>query len=309
MSTFNSTPAVEGDPLTAANLNAKAGTELETPVNALDESSIERYALSEQHLPDMGFSSVFTSGYEAGAPSDIQTDVELVYDNGLPLTTANTAFPYTYQTFDTNTDATSGAISIYGSTDTLALAGYATNPKFIYDGWRIPASHQSTTDPAEVALASATNFDTANISGVICRGGVEPLYSADATNGAASAASNLYIGATSVALAIGWTDSTANSTTGAGYHIVERSVRFYSVAACKRGNAGTFTYLTQDDLDVGDGTCASVFLAVACVRPGDINAARTGSPYRTGDPEHYYDHLLLRAYNISVTPIRAGSLT
>ena len=118
----------------------------------------------------------------------------------------------------------------------------------------------------------------------------------------AAAASNLYIGAASVAVAIGWEDGAGNR------HVVERSVRFYSIAACKRGNAGTFTYLTQNDLVNGDSSCAKIFLAVACVRPGDINAARTGSPYRTGDPAHYYDHLLLRAYNLSVTPLRAGTL-
>lgn len=306
MSTFNNPPVTEGDALTAASINAKAGTDLETPVNDLEEASVERYALDAQHLPDAGFASVFTSGYQAFATNTTHTSEKMVYDNGLPLTSANTAYPYTYQTFDGVVDAPGGgAIAYYGATDSAPTPpNYTATPQHIFEGWRIPSLNQGLTNKAEVSLAAATNFDTEGIKGVLCRGAVEPIYAGDPKSGTGTPPSFIYPSQASVAVAIGWEDSLGNR------HIVERSVRFYSVNACKYGNAGTSTFLKQSDLDGrGNGTCNEIFLAVACVRPGDINSAKTGSPYRTTSAQTYYDHLMIRYYDLSVAPIRAGTLS
>ena len=103
----------------------------------------------------------------------------------------------------------------------------------------------------------------------------------------------------SIALAIGWEDSAGNR------HIVERSVRFYSVAACRQGNASTFTFLTQDDLTtLGDLHCSKIFLAIATVRPGHSPAEGTaGRGTYTAT-----DRIKIKYYNLSVTPLHAGNL-
>lgn len=288
MSTFNNPPYSEGDALSPTNLNTGAGSLLATPVNDLDESSIERHALSAQHVPELSMpDDIFTNGYESTAVTAASAGE--VYSNSLPMSAANTAYPYTYQTFDTLVSGTS--VAYYGGT-----GGVSPNPHGFL-GWRIPSQANSTSvGVAQVDLAVATNFTTARIKGVICRGSVEPVYG----NLALIIAGAIpYLGCTSLAIAIGWEDGAGNR------HVVERSVRLYSVEACRQGNAATFTFLRQTDLDVGDGTCVKIFMVIATARPGAIavEGAARGAGAANDDDDVY-----IKYYNLSVTPLQAGDL-
>jgi hypothetical protein len=288
MSTFNNPPFFDGEQLASATINAKAGTNLQNAVNDLDESSIERHALDAQHLPSLAMSDIFSNGFEAGAnPADTAVIAGGEYQNTLPLYAAF-QYPYTYQTFDST--AGGSALAVYGPSD------WATNGSaHLGAGWRIPADpNNSPAYPAQVTLASATNFDTAKIKGVLCRGSVQPIHESPFSNATGSLTSP-YVAA--VALAIGFEDGL-----GARY-IVERSVRFFTSKATRPGNADTMTFLTQSDLNAGNGTCAKIFLAIATVHPGNDN-------WLPGRPLLAFDNseMFIRYYNLSTTPIHAGDL-
>lgn len=287
----------EGDALTASDVNAIGSAFSTVLVNSMPTSYVDRYALDEQHLPEQSFSSIFTQGYERTSGRAAIVANKATYCNTLPLTASggvdNQIFPYTYQTFDSTTTG-AGSIAIYGATD---IADH------LYEGWRVPSFNQtSTSNDAEIDLNAATSFTSANISGVVCRAGVGVAWiDVDAIHIDGLSDQVIYPALPSVAVAIGWVDGSS------ARHVVERSVRFYSGGACIRGNAGTFTYLTQADLDAGDGECASIFLALATVRPTDIRAAKEGSaPFSTRDGD--LDRLVIERYNLSITPLRAGSL-
>lgn len=282
MSTFNNPPVNEGDALTAASINAKAGTDLETPVNDLEESSIERHALDAPHLPSFSMSDIFSNGYEAG--DGITAITAESYGNTLPLS-VGPAYPYTYQTFD----ATAGSA--------VAIGYYGPVATSITNGWRIPAYQNNTSVAAEVTLASATNFTTAEIKGVICEGSIEPYLANDAAADGSTRAT-IRPGLVCLAMAIGWEDGAGNR------HVVERSVRFYSVRAVQQGNCSTATFLTPTDLADGDNTCAKIFMVVASVRPG---ATTTNLRDYTGSATAS-DDLEIQHYNISVLPLKAGDL-
>jgi len=287
----------EGDSLTAGIINALCAglPNLLVNFNALN---LDRYALDSQHLPEQSFSNIFSNGYEATASNVIPTLEATWYCNSLPMTTgtlANEVFPYTYQSFDADT----------GGSAQQYVGGTQDANSHLYQGWRIPALNQSLSNIAKVTLNAATNFDTANISGVLCRAGVEINYMegelVTVSGGAGDFLFTHYPGIKSVAIAIGWEDGTGNK------HVVERSVRFNTGPAVTRGNISTATYLTQDDLDEGDGTCAYIFIALATVRTTDVEVARENAP--SGDTRGgVVDIVAIHHYNLSTTPIRAGSL-
>jgi hypothetical protein len=293
MSTFNNPPFFDGEQLASATINAKAGTNLQNAVNDLDESSIERHALDAQHLPSLAMSDIFSNGFEAG-PNALGAGVTAAsiisgeeYENTLPLY-AVTQYPYTYQTFDGLSGGTAKAY--YGPTDWPTV-------NHIEAGWRIPSEPGwvgSPSYPAEVTLASATNFDTAKIKGVLCRGSVQPISSSRTTKVTGTLVSDYD---TAVALAIGFEDGL-----GARY-VVERSVRFFTERAVRPGNADTMTFLTQSDLNAGNGTCAKIFLAIATAHPGD-----TSWTALSGTRNQDNNNLRIRYYNLSTTPIHAGDL-
>lgn len=290
MGTFNDSTFVEGEAINASALNTKAGSLLETPVNDLDESSIERHALSTQHLPTLSMSDLFSSGYEvvspaaAGVPGNAEE-----YSNSLPMSAANTAYPYTYQTFD-NTAPGGSTVAYYGETSTSG----ATHK---FQGWRIPAYGNLSANAAELPLVSARNFNTERIKGVICRGSVE-VYYGNLVGGTGAPPVPAFIGLNSLAIAIGWEDGLGNR------HIVERSVRFYSVEACLEGNASAFCFLTQSDLLDGDLTCAKIFMAIATCRPSQLTAEGAARGVSYGED----DLIEIKFYNLSVTPLQAGDL-
>jgi hypothetical protein len=158
----------EGDPLTAPILNVVCGTLPNLLVNTT-ALNLDRYALDSQHLPEQSFSNIFSNGYEATASNVIPTLEATWYCNSLPMTTgtlANEVFPYTYQSFDADT----------GGSAQQYVGGTQDANSHLYQGWRIPALNQSLSNIARVTLNAATNFDTANISGVLCRAGVEINY-------------------------------------------------------------------------------------------------------------------------------------
>mgnify|MGYP003640173570 CR=1 FL=1 len=287
MATFNNPPFTEGEALSATNINTKAGTLLETPVNDLDVSSIERHALDAQHLPALSMSDIFSNGYEAYPFTSASTPE--TYNNTLPVTNpAGPVYPYTYQTFDGSAPA-APTIAYYGDT-----SGAGT---YTYVGWRIVAHANLATQAAEIALNAATVLTTEGIKGVICRGSVEP-YSGTLVQDTAVPA-RAYVGLNCVAIAIGWEDLTGNR------YVVERSVRFYSLEACRQGNAGTTTFLTPTDTAAGDGSVLKIFLAIALVRPGEATTEGTVGRGITYTPDGGVE---IKYYNLSVTPLQAGDL-
>lgn len=288
MSTFNNDPFVEGEALSPTNLNTKAGSLLETPINDLDESSIERHALDSQHLTPLSFSDKFPNGYEKTAPTAAVAAEE--YNNSLPMSSLNTAYPYTYQTFDTTTGGST--ISTYGKTGSSGAAHE-------FKGWRIPAyNYNIGGDAAEIDLSGNLTFSDELIKGVICRGSVE-VYYGSFVNDAGPTPVDALVGLNSLAIGIGFRDGNSGTP-----HVIERSVRFYSVEACMEGNASTFCFLKQSDLPAGDSRCSSIFMVVATCRPGHLPAEGAGR----GVAYSLIDKIEIKYYNLSVTPLQAGDL-
>ena len=266
MGTIDFTPVVEGTEASAANINSRfnslaaAGAGL----NELDKTSIEREALSHEHLPALSAVDLFTTGYAAIAPNGAEgvltTDT---YDNHLPLT-GGPAFPYTYQTFIAN-----GPVS----------ANYGPTTVSGEQGWAIVAYQGVVADAAEVSLGANTNLDTAGLAGILVRGSV----------GARSTNVSVGVGVSSIAIAIGFRD-------GAGAeHVIERSVRFYSGLAVRRGDCVTSTFIVQADIDVYAAGFVDMFLVIAgCLPDGGLTTATRA--------------VEIGNYNLSTIPIHAGTL-
>lgn len=240
MATFtNFAPLVEGDPIDASTLNGQFTdlADVGSGLNALAASSVEREALSEDHLPALSAVDIFSNGYTAIAPSTASGTLD-VYDNRLPLSAGDTTFPYTYQTFHANAAVTNP----YGPS---TVAGDL--------GWAIVAYSGVVADAAEVSFNAADMISDMNLFGILVRGSLEFRAWDSVETGT---------GVNSVAIAIGYED-------GAGARfVIERSVRFYSMKASAYGDLVTSTLITQDDLTgVGDDQISSVFLVVAGVEP------------------------------------------
>jgi hypothetical protein len=240
MGTTTFIPVTEGEEASAANINSRFSSmaDVGTGLNALDLTSIEREALRPEHLPNLSAVDIFSNGYAAIAPDTSAVGTVLDnYDNRLPLSAGDTAYPYTYQTFHANAAVTNP----YGP------------PTISPDiGWAIVAYQGVVANAAEVTLVSATNLTTAGIKGILLRGAIELRSTQKVGFGH---------GVSSLAIGIGFQDGVG------ARHVIERSVRFYSGLACELGDCVTSTILTQDDADVGDGTITSMFVVVSGAAP------------------------------------------
>lgn len=294
-------PVTDGTALSAALVNALAGGLPQLIINGLPTDYVERYAMDAQHLPTQSYRDVFSTGYEVTSTTGTINDYLSWYANTLPLSAGGTAYPYTYQTMDTNSGTTGSggfnSIAIYGST-----GDEVGGTVHLDSGWRIPATSQTTTNAMQVPLNAATNLDTVGLRGIICRGSIGVTYMRQGASSISGTTAYNYLGTPSAAIAIGFIDGLG------AYHIIERSVRFYSGGTCIRGNISAFTFLTQDDLDtLGNGEVTDIFCCLATVRPHDIRAAAAGTGAGT-TRDNQDDVISIERYNLSVLPVRAGSL-
>lgn len=201
------------------------------------------------------------------------------YNNSLALTLG--AYPFDYQTFVGN------PIGPGPSADTGGPGKRASsNAAETGGGWRILAYRSVGDNTARIDPLGSFRLDDIRIKGVLVRGSYE-LYNRRDLTPADTSRDPMRI----AAIAIGWQDSTGVR------HIVERSVRFYSTEAVKRGDLVTSTLLKQTDLDAdGDGTVNTIFLAIAGGVRGDVATAET------------QQDLEVRYYNITTWPLHAGDL-
>lgn len=269
----NFAPYVEGDTLDAAALNTSFN-ELESGLNDLDLTSIEREALDAQHIPSLLPSDVFTTGYTAIAPdtAGYYNGPLDTYDNQLPLSSGGTAYPYTYQTFHLNAAATNP----YGPS---TVAGDS--------GWAIVAFGGVVADAAEVSPAVGSSITNWGLAGIFVRGSVELRATDPGGNSTTTAGQGT--GVSSVAIGIGFSSGGTN-------YVIERSVRFYSAVAAIQGDLSTGTFITQADLDARSGTLGDIFLVIASVEPGANPAAVATRDIVTG------------YYNLTVLPLHAGTM-
>lgn len=185
----------------------------------------------------------------------------------------------TWETYDnTFSAATIPTINLDEFSTTAPNAPYG--PSASNDGWRIPARANVAADAAEVSFAaSATSFTATRLSGVLIHGTIE-LGEAFPQNSDFNDC---------VWLGIGWED-------GAGTrHVVERSLAFFSKRCTWYSPLSTMTFITQADLDLGDGDVSSFFLVCASrYVENNSNATRT------------YD---VGSFHMACMPFHAGALS
>ena len=269
---INFTPFVEGDAISHTSMNTTFST-LETGVNDLDGSDVERHGLTHDHLPDMSHgeaSGMFANGYSATSSSpNALSGVSETYTNSPPYTAG--AFPYDYQTF-------SGELPNppYGPPNPPGADNAET-------GWRILATANVAADAALIQFgnpAQAYSLTDERLRGILVRGSVE------FTGGLGTNINYCAL----IAIAF--------QTEDGGRHVLERTIRFNATVACRAGDMVTSTVITQADLDnvVGTPKISQVMIVIARGRRNTVVPnADVG--------------IQVRSYNITAIPLMAAELT
>ena len=273
------TPFTESDTVSAISVNATF-TLISDYANDLPVEAVERHGLRDVHLPSLFPSDLLPNGPEAW-PNTVEP--RETYENSIPDTAGT--YPLLYQTISP-TAGSVVAIGVYGPV--AADKG---------GGWRILAEGNVIGDAAEVDFTGVSiNLDTERLKGVLVRGSTY-VHSATGVPTDRGQGDDVKYQKPSVLVSIGWQDGTG------ARHILERTIRWYSLRAIWRGEATTATLLRQADLDAqGDGNVANVFLAVA-------NQIRAISGHVSqNDPEEVVE-VTFGQYNVSVWPLHAGDLT
>lgn len=268
-------PFEEGDALTAANVNSRFTT-MRTWVNDLPEESVERWALTDSHVPGQTFgpgqaTELFTNGFIATGAAETTGAAGVAFDtyeNSLPYS-SGPAHPYNYQAF-----SSSGGNAPYGPSSSDSGGG-----------WRIPGKGASGTTPMELDFGAAITPSDYDIWGIIVRGWVEVHTGSDIAAETDEEAGLIQ----SVVLGLGFEDGL-----GARY-VVERSVRWNTYRGVTRGLIATSTLLQTTELAEGDGQVRKVFGVVASQDWADT--ALTSPPTERS--------LDIRHYCINIIPIRA----
>lgn len=272
MPTFSATLPVEGDALLSTTMNALF-TGLQNDIAALDETSVERFALRGVHMPPMlePTTRFAPEEYEAMSPVAAH-DTHKTYTNSLPVLNGGTsAETFNLQAFSA---AAGPLVAPYGTTAAPNAGG----------GWRILA-HSAVADAAEISLSAAASLDTMRFKGILARLRVE-IWDGNIATIATSAQTQ------AVQIGIGIED-------GAGTrYVIERSVRSVPIASIVKGAVSTFTVIQQADLQILglDGTLSKIFGVIA----GGVMGQYLGATTIT-NPE-------VRMYNLSVVPLHAGDL-
>jgi len=272
------TPLREGDIFDASSLNTLVSA-VTTALNDVEMTDIADEALTENHLPDLSFSSLFPSGYNARNPwgsgandpdggSGTRDEYECGLDNSGGAGTTN------YQTF-TTAQASGDATAPYGPT---------SGPD---EGWAIVALGGFTANAAEVSLASGVDLATSGQPNyLLCRGSVG-IFWADGEAGFSNSSGQFTV----TCAAIGWEDDLGSR------YIVEDSIRFIDVESYGQ-RISVMAVIDATEVATGNGDISEVFLAVTCVHRGLDDPAATTLEY----------DFLVDFYSLTVTPILAGSL-
>lgn len=246
---------VNGDVFDADTLNSA----LQGPallLNDIKTTAVPDGSLHRNQLPDL-FDGLFPNGFTALERGE------------------------TYETYDNSfSAATVPTINLDEFSTTAPNAPYGPTAVFANDGWRIPARANVTADAAEVAFsASAASFTDTRLSGVLVQGTVEL---GEALPQSSDFNDCIWLG-------IGWKDGTGTR------HVVERSIAFFSKRCVWYSPISTMTFITQEDLDLGDGEVVSFFLVCASrYVENNSNATRA------------YD---IGSFHISCMPFHAGELS
>lgn len=275
-------PFDEGDALTAANINSRFSS-LQTWVNAIPEESVSRWALRKEHLPSQTFGpsqtvELFPNGFTASCTALGNAGFE--YDNSLPYS-SGPAHPVNYQAISTTAGT---SVAPYG---TLTTGGAG-------DGWRIP-SLASKAAPMEVDFGTAiSSLGDYGMLGLLVRAQIEIFNAATGTfnllvNPLDAELSQTFM-RRCVLMGIGFEDGLGNR------YVIERTVRWNVLKGVTRGTISTSTKITDTDLAVGDGQIAKVFGVIASQDWADTALT---------NPPSAWD-IVVRHYNISVMPLRAG---
>ena len=279
----------EGEDFTASSLNSRFAA-MEAHYNDLEPGAVEREGLTDRHVPgllEVGVGTLYPNGLAAFC-SGLSGPVRETYGSSMAASGPfPETYPFLYQTF-----STAGATAPFGP------VGVDTG-----GGWRIPATAGAIADAAYLSCTSH-NLDDSRIKGVLVRGGIT-IYDVD---------SGLFVNTGDESLgpqppypdyyknvsmiAIGWED-------GSGVkHIIERSIRLYSIRAVWRGELQTSTLITQADLDSlgGDGEVSAFFVAISSGVMGMDPSNVPLVSVQMGLEQ------VIEAFNITVWPLHAGDL-
>jgi len=272
-------PTEEGDRLEAASVNDRL-TEVANALNDLPARHVARGRLGEHHLPDLLNATTLLNNFTAGSDETLLLDER--YDNTIPV--AGGGIGNYLELF-----APSGPYGPY----TRPAAGIAE------EGWLIPRTSGTapTGDGMSVVFNRSSNLVFDGLVGLLATAWVavedvlevadDPLLDPNADP---NATVDLFFN--SVYLAIGIRDMSGTR------RIIERSIRRVTSSTVRRGPMSTLTYITAADLTAGslDGTVEEVFGAVI----SGVAASDAA--------QHAPLDLVLRRFQISVEPIRAGVL-
>lgn len=268
----------DGDNYTADSLKAEINS-VRDAMSAIPKSAIEPQALRLDHLPNIWADDLFPNGYTGGyALNTSWEQVTAGFRSGLTYSPGPDM-----QTFS---EAAHPVAAPYGRQTGLSLvqtwdAGTATA------GWIIPAYDGIIANACNVNTTTF-NMDTERIKGVLVQATLEI--------GMATAGTN----PDSAILGIGWRD-------GAGdLHCVEDSVVPFSTSANHHGALSIGWFLTQDDLDAGDGSVQEIFL---CLCTGEVSYGAHSSLADGAIDFKSTGNVDLGSYWISCLPIHAGDLT
>jgi len=232
------TPLVEGDALTAANINATF-TALKAAVDELDQADLEEGALTDKHLPVSMSSFYFPNGM---CKVDDTNSTKEEYSTGV-ASSSGTVWPLNLQDFS----ADAGAL----------IAPFGPNTTPTNDtGWRI--INPTAGDPLRVDCTNMRLRDTDTFTKLLVRGSVNYHEDPTTTTTYTPTGARGYRGAI---FAIGWTDSLGNR------HIIERSVRAFHPQSVHLGDTPVTALIGEDDL--GGLFISNVFLAVASYQLDD----------------------------------------
>ena len=227
----------DGDTINSTNLVA-VGSTIRTQANAIQEEDIAPGALSHAHLPATfdDVDDLFPNGLMAGF-TRLGTSPANPFINYL---NAFNTTPFDYQLFHTGVPT-----QPYGA------------PGAWDEGWRIP-QNPGTTERPEI-ITTSSRIDTHGYAGIHVTGSVNvgsvsgDSYLLDESQAMASALIDVCVIA-----AIGWRDG------GGTRHVKASSIR----AVSQKNKVQRLTvqhFLTQADLNTGDGTMQSIFLVTAAV--------------------------------------------
>ena len=268
----------DGDKYEAATLQAELNS-VRDAMSDIPASAVEPQALRLDHLPSIWAADLFPNGYTSGYA--LNTSYEAVragFRNGMVYSPGPDM-----QTF--SEDSSHPVAAPYGAqADPLVQdwdAGTATA------GWIIPAYNGVLANACSVSTTTF-NMDTERLKGVLVQGTVELGYS--------NAGSAPYC----VILGVGWRDGSGD------LHCVEDSVVAFTSGNNHHGALQIGWFLTQDDLDAGDGSVQEIFL---CLSSGEVSyGAHASLVAGVGD----YQTTIsadIGSYWISCLPIHAGDLT